>query len=227
MVSSYAFLGPVAPAPRRRGGRRFRGFPGGAWTGVSTSDSGSTPPADRGSRPPRGFAAVLPLLVGSTVGAAGGSTFVLANARALGSPWSGWALGAWGVLALGWLAATFLRQHVPVEVLPRRHAFVVCAVSVVAMLVLIRLATTALGALEAEHLRPAAIAVAVGLHFLPFAWAFPSASRLFGVLGVVVAALGGAGLLLGLLGTSVAGSAAAVLAGLTMLALITLHNLRN
>jgi hypothetical protein len=104
---------------------------------------------------------------------------------------------------------------------------VVYTASVVAMLVLIRFATTALGALGAEHLRPAAIAVAVGLHFLPFAWAFPSASRLFGVLGVVVATLGAAGLALGLLGTPTAGAAAAVLAGLTMLALITRHNLRH
>ncbi|OLT04402.1 hypothetical protein BJF77_17145 [Kocuria sp. CNJ-770] len=103
----------------------------------------------------------------------------------------------------------------------------VYATTVVTMLVLIRLATTTLGDLGAEHLRPAAIAAAVGLHFLPFAWAFPAASRLFGVLGVVVATLGGAGLLLGLLGVSTAGAAAAVLAGMTMLALITLHNLRH
>lgn len=194
---------------------------------VSTSHPESAPPSDQRSKPPQGFAAVLPLLVGSTVGAAGGSTFVLANASALGPPWPGPALGAWGVLALGWLAATFLRRHEPAVAPPRHHALVVYAVSVVAMLVLIRIATTALAALEAEHLRPAAIAVAVGLHFLPFAWAFPAASRLFGVLGVIVAALGGAGVLLGLLGTPTAGAAAAVLAGLTMLALITLHNLRH
>ena len=194
---------------------------------VSTSRPETAPPADRRSRPPQGFAAVLPLLVGSTVGAVGGSTFVVANASALGPPWSWVALGVGCVLALGWVAATFLRRHAPLEMPPRRHAFVVYAVSVVAMLVLIRLAMMALGALGAEHLRPAALAVAVGLHFLPFAWAFPSASRLFGVLGGVVAALGAAGLTLGLLGTPAAGAAAAVLAGLTMLALITLHNLRH
>ena len=123
--------------------------------------------------------------------------------------------------------AVVASRHEPALAPPRRHAFVVYAMSVVAMLVLIRLATTALGALAAEHLRPAAIAVAVGLHFLPFAWAFPATSRLFGVLGAVVAALGGAGLLLGLFLTPTAGAAAAVLAGLTMLALITLYNLRH
>ncbi len=194
---------------------------------MSTSHSGPDRPAERQRRPPRGFAAVLPLLVGSSVGAAGASTFVLANAATLGPPLSGWALGAWGVLLLGWSGATWWRRHALPEVPPRRHALVVYAVSVVAMLVLIRLATTALGALGAEHLRPAAIAVAVGLHFLPFAWAFPAASRLFGVLGVVVTALGGAGLVLGLLGTPVAGAGAAVLAGLAMLVLITLHNFRH
>jgi hypothetical protein len=194
---------------------------------VNTSRLESTPPAHRQRKPPRGFAAVLPLLVGSTVGAAGGSTFVLANASALGPPWPGLALGAWGVLALGWLAATLLNRHEPAVSRPRRHGLTIYVLSVVAMLVLIRLATTALGTLEAMHLRPAAIAVAVGLHFLPFAWAFPAASRLFGVLGVVVAALGGAGLLLGLFITPTAGPAAAVLAGLTMLALITLYNLRH
>lgn len=194
---------------------------------VSTSRPASPPPADPRSKRPRRFAAVLPLLVGSTVGAAGGSTFVLANASGLGRPWSGLALAAWSVLGLAWLAATYLRRHAALDAPPRRYAFVVYATSVVAMLVLIRLATTALGALGAEHLRPAAIAVAVGLHFLPFAWAFPTVSWLFGVLGVVVATLGGAGLLLGLLGASTAGAAAAVLAGLTMLAVITLHNLRH
>ena len=194
---------------------------------VSTSRPASTSSTDQQRQQPQGFTAVLPLLVGSTVGAAGGSTFVLANASALDTPWPGPALVAWSVLALGWLAATFLRRHEPAGPPPRRHALVVYAVSVVAMLVLIRIATTALDALGAEHLRPAAIAVAVGLHFLPFAWAFPAASRLFGVLGVVVATLGGAGLLLGLLGAPTAGAAAAVLAGLAMLALITLHNFRH
>jgi hypothetical protein len=194
---------------------------------VNTSRPESSPSVHQQRKPPRGFAAVVPLLVGSTVGAAGGSTFVLANASALGPPWSGLVLGAWGVLALGWLAATLLHRHEPAAARPRRHALAIYVVSVVAMLVLIRLASTALGALEAEHLRPAAIAVAVGLHFLPFAWAFPATSRLFGVLGAVVAALGGAGLLLGLFLTPTAGAAAAVLAGLTMLALITLHKLRH
>ncbi len=194
---------------------------------VNTSGPESTPSARQQRTPPRGFAAVLPLMVGSTVGAAGGSTFVLANASELGSPWSGVALGSWSVLALGWLAATFLHRHAPPVARPHQHALAIYLVSVVAILVLIQIATTALEAIEAEHLRPAVIAVAVGLHFLPFAWAFPATSRLFGTLGVLVAALGGAGLLLGLSGAPTAGAAAAVLAGLTMLALITLHSLRH
>jgi hypothetical protein len=70
-------------------------------TSVRTSCPGSMTPADRRPRPPQGFPAVLPLLIGSTVGAVGGSTFVLANASALNSPWPRVALGAWGVLTLG------------------------------------------------------------------------------------------------------------------------------
>ena len=159
---------------------------------MNTSRPESTPPAHQQRKPPRDFAAVLPLLVGSAVGAAGGSTFVLANASALVPPRPGLTLVAWGVLALGWLAATLLHRHDPAVARPRRHALTIYVTSVVATLVLIPLATTAFGTLEAEPLRPGAIAAAVGLFVTP-----------------------------------TAGPAAAVLAGLTMLASITLYNLRH
>ncbi|MFF0943886.1 hypothetical protein ACFYE2_06620 [Kocuria sp. CPCC 205300] len=170
---------------------------------------------------------MLPLLVGSTVGAIGGSTLVLANAPGLGAPWSGLALAAWVVLALGWMAATFLRRHAPADAPPQRHGLLVYGARAGAMLILIRVATTALDGMGEGHLRPAAIALAVGLHFLPFAWAFPMVSRLFRVLGLVVALLGGAGLVAGVLGVPVAGAAAAVVARLAMLALIAVHSLRG
>ncbi len=61
----------------------------------------------------------------------------------------------------------------------------------------------------------------VGVHFLPMSWAFQE--RLFRYLGAAVTALGVAGLAAGGLGVRHAPEAAAVTAGLVMLALITAH----
>jgi hypothetical protein len=57
----------------------------------------------------------------------------------------------------------------------------------------------------------------VGLHFLPFAWAFHE--RLFVHLGGAVTALGAAGLVAGALGVRHAAETSAVAAGLVMLVL--------
>jgi hypothetical protein len=70
----------------------------------------------------------------------------------------------------------------------------------------------------AEDRSPALIAAVVGLHFLPFAWAF--GERMFLVLGGAVAALGTAGLVVGALDVPHAAEVAAVSAGLVMLVLI-------
>ena len=61
--------------------------------------------------------------------------------------------------------------------------------------------------------------LAVGAHFLPFAAAFHT--PMFGPLGLVMVALGGLGLLLGLWWTNTAAPSVAVVAGLVMLALIS------
>ena len=61
----------------------------------------------------------------------------------------------------------------------------------------------------------------VGLHFVPFAWAFHD--RMFLYLGVAVAAVGATGLLTGALGVPHAADALAVVAGLVMITIITLY----
>ncbi len=61
----------------------------------------------------------------------------------------------------------------------------------------------------------------MGLHFIPFAWAFRE--RLFFWLGGLVCVLGAAGLLAGAMDVAHAAEALAVLAGLVILIVITLY----
>jgi len=65
------------------------------------------------------------------------------------------------------------------------------------------------------------IAAIVGLHFIPFAWAF--GERMFYWLGSLVAALGAIGLLAGVMGVPRAADAMAVTAGLAMQVIILLY----
>ena len=74
-------------------------------------------------------------------------------------------------------------------------------------------------------LRPALVALAVGLHFLPFAAAFRA--PVFRLLGAAVASVGAVGLVLGLLVGASAAAGAAVVAGLVMLVLITVDARRD
>ena len=66
----------------------------------------------------------------------------------------------------------------------------------------------------------ALIALVVGLHFIPFAWAFRE--RMFYTLGSVLALLGGAGLLIG---TGTSALTAAVGAGLMMSLILLAYSL--
>jgi hypothetical protein len=76
---------------------------------------------------------------------------------------------------------------------------------------------TSSGRLE---LQPALIALVVGLHFIPFAWAFKE--RMFYTLGTVLSVLGGVGLLVG---TSASALGAAVAAGLLMALILLAYSL--
>lgn len=148
--------------------------------------------------------------------------FIASYAPALGPAASAiaWAAGVAGVMAA--LFAHYVRP-VPLGPLtrPRPSALATYLGCVLGELGVIAVGSRALT--EADHgaLQPALIAAVVGLHFLPFAWAFHE--RMFLLLGGAVAILGMAGLLAGALGVPHAADASAVVAGLVMLMIIALY----
>jgi hypothetical protein len=170
-----------------------------------------------------------PLLVdprrwGSLVGLVGGMAFIGINSSVLGPVASAiaWVAGLAAVVAT--LFAHYIR---PVSLgplaRPRPLALATYCGCVVGEIALIAVGSRALAAVGHSELRPALIAAVVGLHFMPFAWAFRE--RMFLHLGGAVAVIGAAGLLAGALRVPRAADAAAVGAGLVMLTLITLHAL--
>jgi hypothetical protein len=95
--------------------------------------------------------------------------------------------------------------------------YVLCVIAEVAV---IAVGSRLLGAAGVAELRPALIALVVGVHFLPFAWAFKE--RMFYTLGGTLILLGGAGLLIG---TSTSALVAAVVSGLAMACLVLAYSL--
>jgi len=104
---------------------------------------------------------------------------------------------------------------------PSPAALAIYGACVIGEIVAINLGSRSLTAGGHDEFRPALIAAVVGLHFIPFAWAFRE--RMFYWLGGLVAALGGVGLVAGFSRTPQAADAAAVAAGLVMLIIITLY----
>lgn len=158
---------------------------------------------------------------GSLIGLAGGLLFIASYSSALGAVISAivWVIGLGGVLAA--LFAHYVRPSAlgPLSrPRPRPAALLAYAACVVGELALIALGSQALHAVGQDDVRPSLIAAVVGVHFLPFAWAFGEA--MFFTLGGVVAGLGVVGLALGVLGVPNAAEALAVLAGLAMIAVI-------
>lgn len=159
---------------------------------------------------------------GSLIGLLGGMVFVISYSAGLNSIIALFAqIGGLGLLC----AALFAHYMRPVALgpltRPRPAALATYGACVVGELVLINLGSRALVATGDSDLRPALIAAVVGLHFLPFAWAF--GERMFYWLGGFVATLGALGLLAGFMGIANAADAMAVTAGLAMLAIITLY----
>lgn len=189
-----------------------------------TSTVHSTAPVTRGYGPAVGEPPLWadPRRGGSLIGLAGGLVFIGAYSAVLGPVVSlvAWVLG--GAMLITALTAHYIR---PVALgpltPPRPRALLTYGACVIGELALINLGSRALTALDYGELRPALIAAVVGLHFIPFAWAF--GERMFYWLGGFVAALGVVGLVIGFLGVSHAAEAFAVTAGLTMLAIITLY----
>lgn len=157
-----------------------------------------------------------PQVLGSLIGAVGASTFVWANAPALPEFGHRAALAVWAVsIAVFALRVLLLPRVMPDLPRPAPHAGAIYGASCVAMVAAIALGRAALSSAGQERLAPALIALAVGLHFLPFAAAFHAPAFL--TIGGCVAALGAAGLVLGFTVGTAWASAAAVSAGVAML----------
>ncbi|KQQ06008.1 MULTISPECIES: hypothetical protein [unclassified Rathayibacter] len=170
--------------------------------------TGSTPPplAD-----PRRFGAVIGLV--------GAAVFVFSYTPGFTDPLS-ISVRVVTIAAIGaalWLLFArprFLGPFVP----PPRSRIIVYVCCVVAEFALIAIGTGLLESAGRSDLRPALIAAVVGLHFLPFAWAF--AERMFVVLGCALVALGGAGLLLA---SGSAARGAAVTSGVVMAVILVAY----
>ena len=133
--------------------------------------------------------------------------------------------GAARVLVLGAVGASlwflfarprFLGPFVP----PRGRHIAVYVLCVVVEFALIAAGSSLLDARGALVLRPALIALVVGLHFLPFAWAFKE--PMFYLLGGLLAAIGGIGLLSG---TEPGAASAAATAGVAMALVLLAYSL--
>jgi hypothetical protein len=179
------------------------------------------------ARPPDRAEDEPPVLVdprrwGALIGVAGGLVFIFSYAAPLGALFSAVAkIGGIGLAATA-LFHLYLRPT-PLGPFrsPRPGAVLVYLGCVAGELLLIAAGSRWLAGLGRGDLRPALIAGVVGLHFLPFAWAF--GEPLFHRLGTALLVIGGVGLLAGFAGASLAAAAAAVLSGLVMLTLIVLY----
>ena len=159
---------------------------------------------------------------GSLIGLAGGMWFITGYSAALGQIVAVTAL----IAGLGLVGAALFSHYIrPVALGPLTRpglvALLIYGACVVGELVLINLGAQALTASGHADLRPALIAAIVGLHFIPFAWAF--GEHMFYWLGSLVAALGATGLLAGVMGVPRAADAMAVTAGLAMQVIILLY----
>ena len=159
---------------------------------------------------------------GSFIGLIGGLTFIGSYSSVLGAAVSTVAWAAGVVLVLAALSAHYVW---PVALgpmaRPSRLALATYVACVAGELALINLGSRALTTAGDGELQPALIAAVVGLHFIPFAWAFHE--RMFFWLGGLVCVLGATGLLAGAMGVGHGAEAAAVLAGLVMLIVITVY----
>lgn len=171
-------------------------------------------------RPHRGIRHLLhPQVIGAVIGGSGASVFVHANRGALPGAWPTVALAAWAVALLVCAWAVLLRPRRLADVAPPApRAGLVYLASVLGMLVMFAVGRRVLDAVDRPELMPAVVVIGVGLHFVPFARTF--AAPVFGTLGWTLAAIGVAGLLLGLVVGAVWVAVAAVLAGLSMLLLM-------
>ncbi len=159
---------------------------------------------------------------GRLIGLIGGLVFVASYSSVFGGGVSAAAWVAGVALAMAALFSHYVR---PVSLgsftRPRPVALATYGACIVGELALIALGSRALRAVGHADLRPALIAAVVGLHFIPFAWAF--GERMFFWLGGLLLVLGAVGIVAGAIGVVHAANALAVVAGLAMLVIITLY----
>ncbi len=159
---------------------------------------------------------------GSLIGVAGGIVFIGSYSPAVGAAV---AVVAWVIGAALALTALFWHYVRPMALghldRPRPIALAIYGACVVGELALIAIGSRLLTAAGHSEVRPALIAAVVGLHFIPFAWAF--GERMFFWLGGALTVQGSMGLVAGLSGVRHAAEVVAVAAGLTMLAIIAAY----
>jgi hypothetical protein len=178
----------------------------------------STANATTSGTPPR---FVDPRRMGTLIGLAGACVFVFSYTPASTDVLS---VGA-RILVIAAVSATlwflfvvprFLGPFVP----PRGWHIGVYVLCVVMELALIAAGGRLFESIGRQELRPALIALVVGLHFLPFAWAFKE--RMFYTLGGVIILIGGVGLLIA---TPTSALGAAVGSGLAMSFILLTYSL--
>lgn len=141
----------------------------------------------------------------------------------MAEPWPSVTLLVWVAAILAYVWAVFVRLRTfPVSQGPRSRAGLIYMASVVGMLVSIVGGSAILRGLGHGDIVVALVALAVGLHFVPFASAFRA--PVFAVLGAAVAGIGLVGLVMGWFVPIVA-VVAAVAAGLSMLAIMIVDTL--
>lgn len=162
-----------------------------------------------------------PYVLGAIVGSIGATAFVMANRNHLPAPWPTVALWAWLAALVFCLWLVLLRPRIlPTPEPPSRHAGPVYGGCILGMVGVMAAGMATLNAVGHPQLEPSVVVIAVGLHFVPFAFAF--GARIFATMGAGLALIGAVGLLLGLVVDEAAAAAAAVLTGLVMLVLMGL-----
>ncbi len=163
-----------------------------------------------------------PRRIGALVGLAGAVLFVFSYSPDLAGNVSATARVVVVLLVVAALVLLFaFPRWLGRFLIPTTTAIVVYVACVLGELLLIRLGSSALSDNGHADARPALIAAVVGLHFVPFAWAFRE--RMFYWLGGALIGLGLAGLGAELARFETSAPIAAVLSGLVMAGLVTLY----
>lgn len=174
-----------------------------------------SPALDPSFAPPR---FTDPRRIGAVVGLVGAFVFVHSYAPRDGLLSSAVSLAAYGVILAAGLRLFWRPRWLGTFLVPRTGQILVYLACVAGELALIRLGSLRLAADGHSDARPALIAAVVGLHFIPFGWAF--GERMFYRLGTALLLLGALGLVVALTSDADAAPWTAVAAGWVMAALL-------